>query len=1096
MSAFVELSEVHGALAEDRVCRQCCEPVQIIDRFCAHCGARLHQLPLLNDEAGATAQAAISSSSVGERRQVTVLFCDLVGSTSLSTATDPEEMRRVMQLYQATCANVVTRYGGHIAQTLGDGLLVYFGYPDAHEDDALRAVHAGLEIAAMVADARGSLRRVWGACAVRLGISTGVVVVGAFSEWDTRAAMAVVGETPNIASRLQHLAGRNEVLIGPETKRLVEGHFRFESLGPLEIAGLREPLHVWRAREKPSPPTRFLARHDDQPTKMAGRDSELASLLEYWQLARDGKAQAVVITGPAGVGKSRLAHALTIAATQTCRLVQIRVQCSPYFANTALYPVALQLRRAAMIRATDSQAIKYAKLERSITRGDAATQTDLALLARLLQLPVPTGALDPSLGPERLLDDTVEALLARVTNIASKHPVLLLVEDAHWIDPTTLKLVQRLIKKSANQRLMLVVTDRDRATTRHYGASDAVSYIALEGLSRNACHEIVQDIARDVGVPEPVAEQIIVRSDGLPLYVEELTKAMLDLSQRPSVSSVPSSLKALLTERIDRVGPLKLIAQVGSCIGRSFSRKLLARIVDVDAELLDQGLTQLVKEGILACDREGGDQTFAFRHALLQGAAYDSMLLEARRRVHAAIAAMIQRDYREVCEHEPETVARHLAAAHNHEGASQYWLRAAELAQRRSAHVEAIAHLNAGLTSIRERRAALESEEFDFQSGLARSHMAAEGWPGGRVGEAYERARMLARGLGDRRKECEASWGLWANHATKGELAAALSIADASIALAQSQGERGMLLMAQMAALMTHFWLGDFSPAQQHAERIERDYRVNEDRELVQMFNHDPLTIAYTYQSHYFWIQGMPTRARRAAAMSIDYARQLGHSFQLCMILINCSSAEWRSVASACALSDDGLLLAANQRIPLFRFYGPLHAAHALVRRDPTRKTLHWLHTCLDHVRAYAGQHAVNVPLFALNLARSYEHMQNWPEAEALLREVFACMQASGERWLEAEAYRVRARLLLGSRSDADEAEHWLQHGLGLARAAGSCGFELRITCDLADLLITRNRTREAQELIHQTCERVQLEAGDDLHERMQRLRDAASVPA
>jgi class 3 adenylate cyclase/tetratricopeptide (TPR) repeat protein len=1008
-------------------------------------------------------------------------------------------MRRVMQLYQGTCANVVTRYGGHIAQTLGDGLLVYFGYPHAHEDDAQRAVHAGLEIAATVSDARGSLRRVWGTCAVRLGISTGIVVVGAFSEWDTRAAMAVVGETPNIASRLQHLAGRNEVLIGPETKRLVEGHFRFESLGPCEIAGLREPLHVWRAHEKRSPPTRFLARQDDQPTKMVGREHELASLLEYWQLACDAHAQAVVITGPAGVGKSRLAHALTIGAAQRSRFVQLRAQCSPYFTNTALYPVAFQLRRAAMIRVTDSQAIKYAKLERSVRRRDATdatTQTELALLARLLQLPVPARAIDPTLGPERLLDDTVEALLARVTNIASKYPVLLLVEDAHWIDPTTLKLVQRLIKKSANQRLMLVVTDRDRPATRNYGAGDAVTYMALEGLSRSACHEIVRGIARDVGVPEPVAEEIVVRSDGLPLYVEELTKAMLDLSQRQSVSRVPSSLTALLTERIDRVGPLKLIAQVGSCIGRSFSRKLLARIVDVDAELLEDGLTQLVKEGILACDSEGGDQQFVFRHALLQGAAYDSMLLGARRRVHAAIASILQRDYREVCEHEPETIARHLAAAHNYEGASQYWLRAAELAQRRSAHVEAIADLNAGLASIRERRVALEAEEFDFQSGLGRSHMVAEGWPGARVGEAYERARVLARGLGDRRKECEASWGLWANRATKGELAAALHIAEESISLAQSHGERGMLLMAQMAALMTHFWLGEFSLAEQHAERIERDYRVNEDRELVQMGNHDPLTIAYTYQSHYLWIQGMPARARRAGAMCIDYARQLGHSFQLCMVLINCSSAQWRSAQSACALNDEGLGLAASQRIPLFRFYGPLHAAHALIRRDPTRKTLLWLHKCLDHVRANAGEHAVNLPLFALNLVRSHEHMQAWQEAEVLLREVFACMQASGERWLEAEAYRIRARLLLGSGSDADEAEHWLQHGLRLAQSTGSSGFELRIACDLADLLVTRSRAREAQELVHQTCERVQLESGDELHERIRRLRDATSVHA
>jgi class 3 adenylate cyclase len=996
MPAISKLPEIDAPLESERGCQQCQNHVRILDRYCSQCGARLRRLSFADGSGQLDARAPVSAP--GERRQVTVMFCDLVGSTQLTSQKDPEETRRVMQLYQATCAHVVTRYGGHIAQTLGDGLLVYFGYPHAHEDDAERAVRAGLEITHTVADARGTLRRVWHACAVRIGISTGVVVVGAFSEWDTRAAMAVVGETPNIAARLQHLAGRNEVLLGPETARLVEGHFHLEDTGPAVIAGIADAMHVWRAREKRSPPSRFWARQPARPTEMVGRDSELARLRECWQRACDGQLQAAVIVGPAGVGKSRLAHALgSVAQRDHC--FQLRLQCSSFFANTALYPVVVQLRRAATIRETDSAALKVEKLRRSLGSIEPLPVDAVALLARLLQLPEPPGVLDPTRGPERLLDDTVEVLIARALQLAAKRPVLALIEDAQWIDPTTLKLVQRLLRRSPHERLMLLITDRDRPLTRSYGAAEALTYIALEKLHREACHFIVRQLANNARVSDALAEQIVSRSDELPLYVEELAKVVLHSSHRDNVSGVPSSLSALLTERIDRVGPLKLIAQVGACIGRSFERAMLSRLLDVEAEQLNNGLNLLVSEGILTCDSEAGEGTFAFRHTLLHGAAYDSMLLSERRQVHGAIADILRRDMPEVCELEPETVARHLTASRDYHSASTFWLRAGELAQRRSAHVEAIAHLEAGLACIRELRALVNADEIDVQSALARSYMAAEGWPGARVGKAWERARDLARKLGDTHKECEVSWGLWANRATKGQMQEALEIINES--LAQARGERSSLLMAHTAALMTRAWLGQFALAEQHAAYIREVYRASEDRELVQAFNHDPAAIAHTYQGHYYWMQGAPSRARRAAAAAIEHARQLEQPFHLCMILLNCSSAFWRNQASACALNDEALRLAASQRLPLFRFYGPLHAAFALIRRDPAPGTFRWLHECLNHVRKFAGERSVNLPLFMLNLARGHAHLLQWRDAAELLDGAESCIAESGERWME-----------------------------------------------------------------------------------------------
>lgn len=1074
-----------------RSCGQCASVVRILDRFCPQCGASLRALSLRLQ--GVEPDRLLPGPSPGERRQVTVLFCDLVGSTSLSTRTDPEKTRHVMQVYQAVCAQIIVRYGGHIAQTLGDGLMVYFGYPRAHEDDALRAVHAGLEITACVADARGSLRLAWNAGAVRVGISTGVVVVGPFSEWDTRAAMAVVGETPNLASRLQHLADRNEVILGPETKRLVDGHFHFEARGPFEIAGFPAPLQVYRALEKSAPPTRFRARQTSTPPKMVGRDGELARLLECWQRACAGGAQAAVISGPAGVGKSRLAHALATIGQREHAFV-LYAQCSAYFANTALYPVARQLRRTASIRASDSPGVAYGKLQRILKHPDPAPERDIVLLAQLLQIAGPDDLAVAAGAPERLLADTVEALVRRIQQLASRRAVMILLEDAHWVDPTTLKLVQKLLRVARRERILLVITDRDDPGTRAHGPSEVLTQLPLDVLNPDACRALVHNIASGALV-DSLADDIVTRSAGLPLYAEELTKSLLESPSRGK-SGVPISLQALLTERIDRIGPHKIIAQVAACIGRSFERALIARVVDVDADALDGCLERLVADGILSQESCDGIPSYAFRHPLLQTAAYEALLFEERRELHGAIGDVLLRDELELCEREPETVARHLDCAANDSLATLYWIRAAELAQRRSAHVEAIAHLRAGLACIARRRAALCREELDFQDALARSHMASEGWPGRRVGRAYERARELARSIRDKTKECEITWGLWVNRATAGQLVEAKQIAEDSIALAREHGERALLAMAHTAALMTRFWLGDYAHAESHAGEIDLIYRSDEHRDLVQRYNHDPLVTARAFQGHYYWLAGEELRARRAATSAIDHARRLGHPFQLCFVLVNGSSAFWRGAEQACRFHDEALALAAQQRIPLFRHHGALHAARALVQRDPSPETLRWLRECLDHVRSWAGDHAVNIPLFTLNVAWAHARLGQWHEAQALLTQAFHCIEHNEERWIEPEAHRVHAWLLLEASADADAAQNALRRGLELARAQKAVGLELRIACDLCELLLLHGKPPDAREAFERACNAQRPAHDPDCRERLKRVGVALGVPA
>lgn len=1032
------------------VCAQCGASGATDARFCSQCGQRVG--PPASDLTGSGERPR--AQLAGERRQVTVLFCDLVNSTELATRIDPEEMRDVMRAYQDTCAHAIAAFEGRIAQTLGDGLLVYFGYPEAHEDDAQRAVRAALAIVSAVSNVDGELHRLWPQCAVRLGIYTGLVIAGEVGPWDTRLDMAVTGDAPNIAARLQALAGAGQVVIGPTTRQLVEGRFVLRELGPHVIKGVSEPMRIWRVLGGADSSGRAAPRLAAAGTPFVGRSAELDVLRAAFARACAGEGQALLISGPAGIGKSRLVQAFR-SELRGQRVICMQYHCSPYFQHTALYPVVAYLQHAAGIRHEHSASLKLRKLRRLLGPLSENFARDLALLARLLQIPGASLPEHAAQTPERLLDDTVEVMLRRSLRLASDAPLLLVLEDAHWIDRTTLRMARALLGLLRGVKVLGIATHRGRFEGE---ASDAapLTTLLLDRLDPDASQSIVQHLARH-DLPPQLQREIVARGDGIPLFVEELTKAVLETRDGDRLPAVPASLRDSLVARLDRLGPFKRVAQLGACIGRTFAYPLLRLVANMDERQLQAGLGRLLDAELLTRSGELPDASFSFKHALVQSASYESLLRSECRQTHAAIARNLAIYYPQSCENEPEIVAHHLTAASEHAAAVKYWFAAGQLAQQRSAHYEAIQHLEAGLRSLRALPPtdATISGEIDLLGALTRSHMAQGGWNAAPVLAVTERARALARGIGDPVKQSEAIFGSWTYHCVRGEFTPCLRLVEELVPLAEAEHDRRLILMADTIALATYFCLGRFEQAQRHADRVHELYRPEQDRALVQQLNHDPEVFACTYEGLWRWVQGFPDAAARANARAIELARAMPHPFQLCFALCNASAAFVLrgEDARVCSQIDECVTLAREHRIPTFRVYAPLLGAPALMARDPSQATLARLQRCIAAAEAsVAGMH---MPFYLGHVAQAHQRLGQAREAERCITHALQMIEATGERWMEPELQRLRVRVLP---SQPAQAEASLRSALMRARELGARGFELRIACDLAEQLESRSR--------------------------------------
>lgn len=677
------------------------------EEFCGGCGKAIAK-----DVSPPAEQVRTREAPEAERRQLTVMFCDLVGSTALAERLDPEELRELLAQYQDTCADVIQRYEGHIARYVGDGLLVYFGYPKAHEDDPQRAVRAGLGIVEAMQALNGQITHPGVTLSVRIGITTGLVVVGDIGSGERRDERAIVGETPNLAARLQALAKPNTVIMGASTQRLVARLFDWDDLGAQRLKGISQPVRAYRVRGESGAPSRFEAEAQKGLTPLVGRAEEIGLLLKRWEQAKEGGGQVVLLSGEAGTGKSRIVRAFRERLGEE-PYSRVLYYCSPYHQHSAFYPAIEQLERALRLERTDVPDQKLDKLDAVLGNLGLPVRDFGPVLAAFLSLPVSERYPPLALSPDDRKRKTLEAMVATIEAMASQSPVLMVVEDAQWIDPSTLELVSLLIEQLRSARFFMLVTFRPEFASPWTGYAH-VTALALNRLSQKECATMVAKVTGGKSLPQEVLEQIVAKTDGVPLFVEELTKNLLESGLLEEQSerfvlagplppfAIPASLQDSLMARLDRlIAEVKNVAQLAATLGRIFSHELLAAVARLKEDALNDALAQLVAAGLVYRHGLPPAMAYEFKHALVQDAAYQSLLKSTRQQYHQRIACVLEERFPQIVETQPELLAHHYTEAHLTEKAVAYWQKAAEQAAERAGYVEALAHLAKALELIK-----------------------------------------------------------------------------------------------------------------------------------------------------------------------------------------------------------------------------------------------------------------------------------------------------------------------------------------------------------------------------------------------------------
>jgi class 3 adenylate cyclase/tetratricopeptide (TPR) repeat protein len=825
--------------------------------------------------AGTAAAGAINrdeaSPGEAERRQVTVLFADMVGSTALSAKVDPELLGGLIRRYQDAVAGAIGRYGGFVAKFMGDGVLAYFGFPRAFEDAAERAVRAAIAVLAEVGDIELPDRT---PVQARIGIATGLVVVGEIIGTGSAQERTIVGETPNLAARLQALAGPDTILVSDSTQNLLRGLFELERTGEHELKGFVRPVPAWRVKCEASVESRFAAIRAGEGLPLIGRAHEMGLLRERWHLARQGEGQIVTVTGEAGIGKSRAIEALQreLAGEAHSR---VNLQCSPYHSDSALYPVIQYLNRAARFAATDPPEARIEKLDGLLAQLKALGPTALPLLAELLSIPL-TDRQPSSLTPAQRKASTLALIVELFVRMGEDEPILVILEDAHWIDATTLEMMVRLTDSIGRARVLAVVTARPDFTPPWLARPHA-TLLTLGRLSRPECAQLVAGVAAAHGLSAETVAAIVAKTDGVPLFVEELTKGVMESAGEDS--AVPATLKDSLMARLDRLGDAREVAQIAAVIGRQFSFLLLDAVVSRGADEFEAMLAKLVAAGIVFPEERGMERSFSFKHALVRDAAYESLLLTRRRQWHERIARALEEKFAELAASEPELLAYHFGEAGVAVAASDYRMRAGDQAVSRSAYPEAIAHFTAGL-KLAETLPAQDGmhRQLDFLLKLGSAWAVARGLQSAEMADAYTRASDIGEKLDEGAKLFQAKWGLWINANLRRKTALARDRANELVTLARHSNDSELLLEAYHCQLSTSYFRGDVRDALDGCRNAIALYDMASHRHLAHAFGgHDPGVCAHAQCGSSWQLVGERQKAAQNLEQAVTLAEMLDH---------------------------------------------------------------------------------------------------------------------------------------------------------------------------------------------------------------------------
>jgi class 3 adenylate cyclase/tetratricopeptide (TPR) repeat protein len=987
--------------------------------------------------------------SQAERRQVTVLFADMVGSTALAGRLDPEDLAHLVRQYQDACAGVIARFDGFLAKFMGDGVLAYFGYPQAHEDGAERAARAGLAIVEAV-------KRIGdGSVATRVGIATGLVVVGEIIGSGTAQEQTIVGDTPNLAARLQALAEADCVFVAGITRRLLGELFDYAFLGEHQLKGIDRPVGVWRVLHESATQSRFQAVRE--AGVLVGREQEIALLAERWHRARAGDGQVVLLAGEAGIGKSRLVEAL-MERIRDERHVRVRMQCSPYHRNTALYPVIRHFAEAAGFAAHDSVQLRRDKLRSMLAAAAPLTERAFDVLAGAIGLGREGNGAVPDMTAAQLKSELMDVLAGRLIALADAAPVLLLLEDAHWIDPTTRELFDAIVDRIEAAPVAIIVTHRPEFVPPWTGRP-FVTALAFNRMSGQDCATIVRNLALRAALPDDLVDEILRRSDGVPLYVEELTKAVLDAGlNRPAV---PQTLQDSLMARLDRLGRVKEVAQVASVIGREFARPLLAAVAGVGEAELDTALAQLVEAGLAFPRGNLVEGRYSFKHALVQEAAYDSLLRSRRQPLHEAIGRALEASG--AAQNEPEIAAFHFARAGLHEMGSLHWERAGDNAVAQSSYAEAVANYEASVESARQLGIG-DSRNRRLLALLLKLGPAinvAKGLGAPEFTSCYREAYALAEGVGDGPELFKAVWGLWLSEVVRQRFDSAGARADELIALSGRLNDEDLRLEAIHCRWSSALFRGEAKLCLALGIDGAAQYVAERHHKLTHEFGgHDLGVCAHAVSAIAYGVMGMSSEARDEADSCIALAQQLRHPPSLAHALNNVViSYTALGDAAMCARGAEQLLtLAERYNFAPMRMAGDFHAGWASCRLGDTAG--------LSRMEAAFARRAFQAPLEFYNcalMAEAYATHGRKDQAMDIVAKTLEHAATSEIGLFVPELWRLKGELTLAlSAANRAEAERCLEHAAAMAERQGARLLELRAVTTLAQLWADTGKRADA----------------------------------
>jgi class 3 adenylate cyclase/tetratricopeptide (TPR) repeat protein len=1033
-------------------------------------GPRKRILNILREEKvlekSAAPQADISTS---ERRQLAVLFCDMVGFTKLSYKLDPEAMQIVLRAYEETCETCVNRYDGYVFRILGDGIVAFFGFPLAHESGAERAVRAGLDIISAIAGL--NLQSV-GRLQVRIGITSGMVVIAS-------GERNAVGETINLAARLQTIAKPGSVVVSESVRRMAGGEFEYEDLGEKELKGVSGLTKIYRVLDVSRAESRFEAATQHHLTPIVGRNTEISALVDSWlQVSEKQTGRAVLLRGEPGIGKSRTASALRERTRgDGCRTHLF--QCSPFFVNSAFYPIRTYFERALELDRDSDIGVRLDKLETRVIDRLGLARADMHLIAALLSIPDQKRDDLSFVSPKLVKEETMRVLIECVRAEARAGSTLLLFEDVHWADPSTLDLLERFVEQLQDIPALLVITARpefNSPLTSH----PAVAVIDLTRFTSAQSGSLVANVVGGKALPPGLVAQIIARTDGVPLFVEELTKSILESGDliiegdhyayagSSANVTIPETLRDSLMARLDRVAVSKEIAQVGSVIGREFSYELSAALELMSEDALNKGLQHLTSSGLASCHGEIPNAVYTFSHALVQDAAYDSLLKSRRKQLHGDIAHLLEERWPETREAAPELLAYHYSSAEQFRVAAPLWLRAGEVAIQRFAIPEAITHLRTGMSALSKLRPskARDRMEISLRTALGPALVAQLGWAHAEVSQTLEPAWRLAQSLKQTTAYLPILNALSVHYMTAGQLAESLRWADRISKTSAELGDDSLEIFGHRAASACHYWLGEFAAAQRSGDQAHRLYDPERHWDLAALTNIDPFTGESIYRVQFLWMMGYPDRARAASHAMEANARRRGHPFDLALALtLGAQLFDYLCDFDALMQRTEEAANISNERgIPLLgEIMVEISRGVALLRAGLLTDALTQLDQGIERLMRTGHRiwiwYLRSLQAEALALAGDVER------AWTLIEECVTRVEAGEERSHYAEVLRLSG-WILSLRGESHQAAIALRKALAVARDQQAKSWELRAATTLARLLASCGDRAEALALL------------------------------